>query len=374
MKEEFLEEVTDIDGLVTTKDDEDFDAFLAELKQEGKESGEDFDLSNEEVRELFDMVQENDADEGNKLEETMLANENKDDIYDANANENDIAVTNTAEVPSEMILPTVPDSAIMNDSKVNSKLAGLSDSEIAKIEDLLVALPGLPVGRAKRILRTFNYSLGDPSLLSLVPPLRETMPDYVSSGWLKRTNTSNAKFAMQKASEDGLVDTSLLNAMLEVRASSGSVDEALACHADFSKHRLIPTAYSDRIVLQMLVANNRLSRALTFKQKIEAEGRKLDILSYGALVQYYSRHHQLGSSLMLLKECLSVHGSPPSEAYLSTLRVLCRQSDVESEVKLERMVGEDPIAWLKHGERFLKREKSKKGNRDIHRAYNRILG
>lgn len=76
---------------------------------------------------------------------------------------------------------------------------------------------------------------------------------------------------------------------------------------------------------------------------------------------------------MLLNECLSVHGSQPSEFYLSQLRVLCRQNDVEEEVRLKYLVGEDPIAWLKHGERFLKREKSKKGNRDTHRAYNRAL-
>jgi len=118
----------------------------------------------------------------------------------------------------------------------------------------------------------------------------------------------------------------------------------------------------------MLVDNNRLARALRFKQSVEEGKSVLDLPSYGSLIDYYARHDQLGSSLLLLKECLAHHGAAPVEKYLSKLRILCRQCDMEREVHLEELIGEDPVAWLKHGERFLKREKSKKGRRNLHLA------
>lgn len=119
----------------------------------------------------------------------------------------------------------------------------------------------------------------------------------------------------------------------------------------------------------MLLSNSRPSRALRFKQRIENEKRTLDIPSYGSLVEYYSRHGQLGTAMMLLKECISVHGSPPGEASLKSLRLLCKKHEVDDEVQLNQMIGVDPIEWLKHGERHLKRERSKKGRRDIRLAY-----
>jgi hypothetical protein len=122
----------------------------------------------------------------------------------------------------------------------------------------------------------------------------------------------------------------------------------------------------------MLVANNRVTRALKFKENVEVRGRYLDIAAYGTLVQYYSRHNQLGSALLLLKECMNRHGAAPSATYLSTLRTLSRQMN-ETDTGLIDMIGVDPIAWLKHGERHLKRELSKKGRRNIQLAYNRIL-
>ena len=80
-------------------------------------------------------------------------------------------------------------------------------------------------------------------MLKLVPILRETMPDTLSSGWLKRNNKKNADFALIKATEDGLVDSALLNSMLQVKANSGSLNEALEHHADhFAKHKLVSTA------------------------------------------------------------------------------------------------------------------------------------
>jgi hypothetical protein len=382
MSEEIGDSV-DADTFQTEQTDnnmsDDFDTFLAGMKREASDRGLSFDFVEAEVREFFHAMKDSNDNFIDAEEDVSLSTELNESVE----NDSDSFQTRMAGDNEESSLLPILSSleegavAIAADTTVgttlNPRLAGLSESQIAKVEELQMALPGLPIGRAKRIVRTFEGTLGMPSMLALVPHLRETMPDRVTSGWLKRINMSNAEIAMRKAIEDDIVDTSLLNAMLEVKCSSGSIDEALACHDDFEAHKRMPTAYSDRLVLQMLVASNRPSRALKFKQDVETAGRTLDIASYGSLVQYYSRHNQLGPSLMLLRECLSVHGAPPSEFYLSQLRVLCRQNDAEDEVQLQRMIGEEPIAWLKHGERFLKREKSKKGNRDIQRAYNRAL-
>jgi hypothetical protein len=123
----------------------------------------------------------------------------------------------------------------------------------------------------------------------------------------------------------------------------------------------------------MLVDNNRLPRALAFKEKLEDRGGALDIPSYGSLVEYYGRRDQLGSALMVLKECIDRHGAPPSEKYLTKVRVLCRQQRLEEDVHLKELIGEDPIEWLRHGERYLKRDRTKKGRRNVQMAYNSAL-
>ena len=134
-----------------------------------------------------------------------------------------------------------------------------------------------------------------------------------------------------------------------------------------------PSAYSDRLLLQMLVTNKRLPRALAFKEKIEKEGRQLDIASYGSLIQFCSRQQQLGSALLFLKECLAMHDATPSEAYLSDLRSLCKREQLEDFVGFTRMVGNDPNEWQKHGQKHLKRESSRKGRRNVQQAQNRLL-
>jgi hypothetical protein len=124
----------------------------------------------------------------------------------------------------------------------------------------------------------------------------------------------------------------------------------------------------------MLIENNRFSRALNFKHRIEGEKRTLDLPSYGSLIDYCSRHNQLGSAIMFLNESIALHGSPPSEKYLSSTRVLASQLGMQDTLKLTHIIGNDPTEWLKYGERYLKREKSQKGRRDVQLAYNRILG
>ena len=105
----------------------------------------------------------------------------------------------------------------------------------------------------------------------------------------------------------------------------------------------------------MLVDNRRVTRALEFKEQIEEEGRHLDIQSYGSLIQYYSKHNQIGSAILFLKECVAKHGAAPNEAYLSKLRSLCRQKYVEYESLID-LIGHDPAEWLRHGQKNLKKE------------------
>lgn len=130
----------------------------------------------------------------------------------------------------------------------------------------------------------------------------------------------------------------------------------------------MPTEYSDRLLLQMLIKNRRLPRALRLKQEIESSGRTIDTLSYGSLIDHCARQGQLGSALLLLKECVSVHGAPPNEKSLQQLRLLGRQNKLEEEIT--EYAGTDSLAWLRHGENKMKRELSKKGRAGINRVRN----
>lgn len=125
--------------------------------------------------------------------------------------------------------------------------------------------------------------------------------------------------------------------------------------------------------MQLLIENNRVPRALSLKQELQDKGRTIDLPTYGSFIDYYARHGQVGSSLLLLKECISVHGSPPVEDSLKRLRMTCRQADVDNEIGLNGLIGESPTEWLRYGEKFLKREKTKKGRRQVRFAYDRAL-
>ena len=248
------------------------------------------------------------------------------------------------------------------------------DEQSYMIEELKSVLIGMPDRRIKKVADAFRKNLGYPSMLQLIPILRENMPERVTLEWLKRKNVQNAFFVMEKAKEDGLADVHMLNGMLQVECGTGSIDRALACHeARFKFYGLVPNEYSDRLVLQMLIKNKRLSRALRFKEKVEESGRMLDILSYGSLIEHYAKHRQIGSALMMLKECVAVHDSPPTEHSLNALRRLCRHQHLTEKVGLVELAGPDPLRWLREGEATLKREYSKKGRRDVLLARNKAV-
>jgi hypothetical protein len=123
----------------------------------------------------------------------------------------------------------------------------------------------------------------------------------------------------------------------------------------------------------MLVDSNRISRALDFKSKIEAEGRHIDLLSYGSLIEYYGNHGEIGDAIITLKECISTHKTYPGEKSLKQLRLICRKQGLEDDINLLQLIGEDPMAWLREGESKLKREYSKKGRRYVDFARNRMV-
>lgn len=121
----------------------------------------------------------------------------------------------------------------------------------------------------------------------------------------------------------------------------------------------------------MLVKHKRIPRAFKLKEYIENEGRTLDLLSYGSLVEHYGNRKQLGSALLLIKECLDVHGVPPGEKSLKNIRLLCRQKGWTDQTQLEKMIGKDPLEWIREGEQK-KRDRKKTGSK-LYYAANRLL-
>jgi len=241
-------------------------------------------------------------------------------------------------------------------------------------DDLSRVLHGMPETRIRKVREEFQTNLGLPSMIRLVPILRENMPEVISKAWLVQKNLRDAEVVMQKAKEERVIDLHLMNSMLQVLAKSNDVNGAL----EYYDSNFLDTKYrismSDRTIFQMLIEKSQISRALDFKEnKIEKFGKHIDLISYGSLIDYYGRHAQVGSAIMAVKECISVHGAPPGEKSLSKLRLLCRQSDTIDEVMLNDLIGADPLEWVREGERVYKREYSKRGNAQIDVPGNKML-
>ena len=99
----------------------------------------------------------------------------------------------------------------------------------------------------------------------------------------------------------------------------------------------------------MLVKKKRIGRAFKLKHDIENDGRSLDLLSYGSLIEHFGRTNEVGSALLLIKECIDTHGVAPGEKCLKNIRLICRQENLTDRVGLEKMVGEDPLEWMRRG-------------------------
>lgn len=279
------------------------------------------------------------------------------------------------EASHETPIPRLQEDGIIQDRRENSRLEREGQSgSLDDVERLREFLPGLPSKRLKKILATFKGTLGDPSLLDLSLVVREHNPDYITNTWLKQASARASRFVMRNAERQGLVDQHMLNGVLEVECASGSLERALQFHrASFLQYDTQPNDYSNRLILQMLVRSRRFHRAMSFKSQIEEGGGHLDLHSYGSLVEYCSKHDQVGSAHLLLKECIQIHGAPPNEASLKHLRTLCRRDGLEDAFWLNDLIGKDPTNWLRHGERHYKREMSRKGRLMVNYARNRLL-
>lgn len=95
-------------------------------------------------------------------------------------------------------------------------------------DDLDVVLYGLPKSRIDKVRNEFKINLGTPSLIRLVPLLRENMPETIDRDWLIEKNLADAETVLNSAKDDSIVDSNLMNSMLQVYAKAGRTEDALA--------------------------------------------------------------------------------------------------------------------------------------------------
>ena len=95
------------------------------------------------------------------------------------------------------------------------------------------------------------------------------------------------------------------------------------------------------------------------KQDIEKDGRSLDFLLYGSLIEHFGKTNELESALLLINGCIDTHGVPPGEKCLKNIRLACQQKGLTERVGLEMLVGEDPPERMRLGEE-LKRVQTEK--------------
>jgi hypothetical protein len=74
----------------------------------------------------------------------------------------------------------------------------------------------------------------------------------------------------------------------------------------------------------------------------------------------------------MIKECISIHGSPPGEKSLKHVREICRKHGLENKIGLVEMIGKDPLEWLRKGKEHQK-SRSRRGNSQVMFANNRML-
>jgi len=245
----------------------DFDDFFRQLKEEAAEYGFENELTVDDAREMYESLQEDLSDEVSSLEyeeekslgsfvrdldtaddvsfgvDSRKGEPNDEAVPSRRSEEATIAAFNNPQGMTDYVKDEDLDEQILfseestDSSSELGLLDGLDDNQLFRIRELQAALPGLPISRITRVAKTFEDTLGYPSLLSLVPLLRESLPDHISLGWLRRMNTRNADFVLQKAEEENVVDVSLLNSMLQTKANACSLSEAQNFHRDEFRRR-----------------------------------------------------------------------------------------------------------------------------------------
>jgi len=134
------------------------------------------------------------------------------------------------EYDEEEMGASVVSSMKASDSQSGLQVIQTSYAEIALPEDaddLDVVLYGLPKSRVDKVRDEFKLNLGTPSMIRLVPLLRENMPDVIDKEWLVEKNLRDANVVMNIAKDERVIDSNLMNSMLQVYAKSSRFDEAL---------------------------------------------------------------------------------------------------------------------------------------------------
>jgi pentatricopeptide repeat protein len=116
----------------------------------------------------------------------------------------------------------------------------LAAQEDAHISELKQLLPGLPLSRIQKISDEFSSVLGYPSVMKLALALRENMPDSFGPQCLTRKNFANAKHLYAEALNSDVVDGHILNAMLQVYTNSGKIEPAIRFYeTEFQNRKLV---------------------------------------------------------------------------------------------------------------------------------------
>lgn len=289
-------------------------------------------------------------------------------------NNNTIAESEVIEPETELV-PRLVSEKLVQDLQ-NNTFELQENNE--PMDELDIFLYGMPKSRILKVRKAFENTLNSPSLLKLVPILRENVPENVNITWLRNKSIQNAQLVYEKAKQEKSVDIHVLNGMLNVLTNGVKVDAALEFYQQsFKDHKIRQNQYSDRLMIDMLCKQNKdITTALEFKSDIveKQQKRHLDLLSYGILIEYYANRDDLENALGMTKECVNVHGFPPGERSLKKLRLLCRLEDAEDkEIKINDLIGPDPLKHIRHAELNLKREYSKKGNRRTSFMRNKIV-
>lgn len=232
---------------MTSNDDVGFEDFLQELKEEMAESGESMDNVNiDEARMVYDTFVkgtngQNNAESsggfsGVDVDKMLISMQNSGETIEDNIllqpmdESLSCGTTSSKEVSGEDFSSYAPMDSNNHALEYDNVDDGDSNSELDIFEASLP--PALPKYRVEKVKRAFSDVLAEPSLTTLVPIVRENLPDYLPLHWLKRKNVRDARFAIMKADEEGMVNMHVLNSMLEVETKAGSIDRALAFHND----------------------------------------------------------------------------------------------------------------------------------------------
>ena len=192
-------EEEEMDEDLITKEREAFRQMMSEVgyDDDSEEDGMDEDMTAEE-REAFRQMMSEVGDDDDYVEEEMGA--------------------------------SVVSSMKASDSQSGLQVMQTSYAEITLPEDaddLDVVLYGLPKSRVDKVRDEFKMNLGIPSMIRLVPLLRENMPDIIDKEWLVEKNLRDANVVMNIAKDERVIDSNLMNSMLQVYAKSSRFDEAL---------------------------------------------------------------------------------------------------------------------------------------------------